>query len=202
MKQTIIIIDDKDKFKLSFFSSLSERVYKNIKEIKYIMPHEKILIIFSKESHIEYIESNISKTNLIFKNTDLYYLIPKKLKSNFEKLTNCFTFPLSIKEINTIDKKERTKPIVYKNLELKVNTLINLANNKSINLSDIEKKIMEPLLFNQLIEKNTIKTSILNYKKDVESNSVESHLSRIRNKLEDIKSDMKIFSNEKGIIKI
>ena len=63
-------------------------------------------------------------------------------------------------------------------------------------------KNFPPFLGLEKVQKNIIKVSILNYKTETTSNSVESHLSRIRNKLESINSFVKIVSNEKGIISI
>ena len=66
----------------------------------------------------------------------------------------------------------------------------------------IEKNILKLLFFKKSTQKEVIKVSILNYKTEIKSNTVESHLTRIRNKIESIGSNVKIISSEKGMISI
>ena len=92
--------------------------------------------------------------------------------------------------------------MTYKNTELKNNILRNINSNKTIKLSDIEKKILHLLFFKTSIKKETIKISILQYKTEIKSNSVDSHLSRLRNKIQSINVDFKITSNDTGIVSL
>ena len=85
---------------------------------------------------------------------------------------------------------------------MKKNFLKNALNNKQIKISDIEKNILKLLFFKKSTQKEVIKVSILNYKTEIKSNTVESHLTRIRNKIESIGSNVKIISSEKGMISI
>jgi len=80
--------------------------------------------------------------------------------------------------------------------------LKNTLNKKQIKISDIEKNILKLLFFKKSTQKEVIKVSILNYKTEIKSNTVESHLTRIRNKIESIGSNVKIISSEKGMISI
>ena len=82
------------------------------------------------------------------------------------------------------------------------NILKNLTNNKLIKISDIEKEILRILFFQKSAEKQEIKVTVLNYKSDIKSNSVESHLTRIRNKIESIEANIKIVSGKKGNVLI
>ena len=55
--------------------------------------------------------------------------------------------------------------------------------------------------YNEVFDKNFIKENILNIKSNIETNSLESHLSRIRKKMNTIKTKVKIQTkNEKLLI--
>ena len=201
MKQ-IIIIEDQINFENPFFNNLSNNVYNNIDQVEEIMPDDKLLFFFQKNLDFKDIKNKIKKTLSMFENIDVYFMIPSQLKGYFQNEKNCILFPIKISDLKTILKKENHSPIKYNNLELENGILKNLDNNKHIKLSDIEKKIIKLLFFKNKVQKNIIKVSILNYKTETTSNSVESLLSRIRNKLENINSFVKIVSNEKGVISI
>ena len=51
-----------------------------------------------------------------------------------------------------------------------------------------------PLINQKQIEKNFLLESILKIKKDTETKTIESHLTRIRNKLLKVDSELKIIS--------
>ena len=50
------------------------------------------------------------------------------------------------------------------------------------------------------IRRNEIKESVLNIKKNVETNSLDSHLTRIRKKIDKIDKNVKIFSKNEYIL--
>ena len=202
MNQLFIIFDRKEKTNISFFKTISNNLEHDINSIKNIMPNDKIFFVFSNELSTTKIKNKINFVISTYKNLDTFFLLPIKLKNYFENIKNCIFFPIRITDLQTIIKQENIKPLNYKTLELKNNILKNQHNNKFIKLSDIEKEIIKLLFFKNSIQKEIIKVSILKYKIDIKSNSVESHLSRIRNKLEKIEVSLKISSNEKGIISI
>ena len=202
MNQVFIIFDRKEKTNISFFKKISNNLEYDINSIKNIMPNDKIFFVFSNELSTIKIQNKINSIISTYKNLDTFFLLPIKLKNYFENTKNCIFFPIRITDLQSIIKQENIKPLNYKTLELKNNILKNQHNNKFIKLSDIEKEIIKLLFFKNSIQKEIIKVSILKYKIDIKSNSVESHLSRIRNKLEKIEVSLKISSNEKGIISI
>ena len=61
-------------------------------------------------------------------------------------------------------------------------------------LTDIECEILISLINKKSCDKDYIKTNILKIKTNIETNSLDSHLTRIRKKLEKIKTDVKIKS--------
>ena len=72
--------------------------------------------------------------------------------------------------------------------------MINNKAEKEIFLTTLEKDILIPLINQEQIEKNFLLENILKIKKDTETKTIESHLTRIRNKLSKIDSKLKIIS--------
>ena len=202
MSNLIIILDEYSKKNISFFKSLSSNVFSDINQIGELMPDDKILFVFSYELDANSIQKKIDDFKKSLPEINLFFLISKKTKSFFEKRKNCIYYPIKIKELIHKTRQENENPIIFGNLELKKNFLKNALNNKQIKISDIEKNILKLLFFKKSTQKEVIKVSILNYKTEIKSNTVESHLTRIRNKIESIGSNVKIISSEKGMISI
>jgi len=202
MNNLITIIDDKNNSKKLFFEPISKSVHFDTNNIEDIMPEDKILIVFSNTSSHEHINKRVKQVENEFLKTNILFLIPDNLKQNFEKNRNCITFPTKINKLIHFIKQENNFPMIHKNTELKNNILRNINSNKTIKLSDIEKKILHLLFFKTSIKKETIKISILQYKTEIQSNSVDSHLSRLRNKIQSINVDFKITSNDTGIVSL
>ena len=202
MSNLIIILDEYSKKNISFFKSLSSSVFSDINQLGDLMPDDKILFVFSYELDANSIQKKIDDFKKSLPEINLFFLISKKTKSFFEKRKNCIYYPIKIKELIHKTRQENENPIIFENLELKKNFLKNTLNNKKIKISDIEKNILKLLFFKKSTQKEVIKVSILNYKTEIKSNTVESHLTRIRNKIESIGSNVKIISSEKGMISI
>ena len=202
MSNLIIILDEDSKKNISFFKSLSSSVFSDINQLGDLMPDDKILFVFSYELDANSIQKKIDDFKKSLPEINLFFLISKKTKSFFEKRKNCIYYPIKIKELIHKTRQENENPIIFGNLELKKNFLKNTLNKKQIKISDIEKNILKLLFFKKSTQKEVIKVSILNYKTEIKSNTVESHLTRIRNKIESIGSNVKIISSEKGMISI
>ena len=202
MSNLIIILDEYSKKNISFFKSFSSNVFSDINQLGELMPDDKILFVFSYELDANSIQKKIDDFKKSLPEINLFFLISKKTKSFFEKRKNCIYYPIKIKELIHKTRQENENPIIFENLELKKNFLKNTLNNKKIKISDIEKNILKLLFFKKSTQKEVIKVSILNYKTEIKSNTVESHLTRIRNKIESIGSNVKIISSEKGMISI
>ena len=202
MNNLIIILDEYSKKNTSFFKSLSTNVFNDINQLGELMPDDKILFVFSYEVDANTIQKKIDDFKKNLPEINLFFLISKKTKSFFEKRKNCIYYPIKIKELIHKTRQENENPIIFGNLELQKNFLKNTLNNKKIKISDIEKNILKLLFFKKSTQKEVIKVSVLNYKTEIKSNTVESHLTRIRNKIESIDSSAKIISSEKGTISI
>ena len=202
MKQTYIVIEDKDPIKYSFFKNFSKEVYNNFQQIKNSTPDDKIIVIFSHSLDVESIKRRMKRIEEKIKTNNIYFFIHNKIKMSFENNNNLIFFPININELKSLIKKENTQPINYNNVQLINNLLKNHKKDLFIKVSDIEKEILKLLFFHGTIEKEVIKVSVLNYKSEIKSNSVDSHLTRIRNKIETICANFKIVTSAKGTVSI
>ena len=77
--------------------------------------------------------------------------------------------------------------------------LLNTKTNLTCILTDIERKMLIYIFQNNNCSKKDIKKNVLNLNKNVQTNSVESHLTRIRKKFEEIKCNYSIKSKNDEI---
>ena len=130
-------------------------------------------------------------------------LIISNLKNlNFNNKSNILNCPLSINYLkNRIDHFVQNLKIQFHDLSLYKEKLINLDNDNFCYLTKIELEILTYLIRKKETSKNFIKENILNIKSNIETNSLESHLSRIRKKMNTIKTKVKIQTkNDKLLI--
>ena len=130
-------------------------------------------------------------------------LIISNLKNlNFNNKSNILNSPLSINHLkNTIAQFVQNLKVQFHDLSLHKEKLINLDNDNFCYLTKIELEILIYLIRKKETSKNFIKENILNIKSNIETNSLESHLSRIRKKMNTINTKVKIQTkNEKLLI--
>jgi len=89
-----------------------------------------------------------------------------------------------------------SKTFIYKDIKIKGEKVINSKSDKEAYLTLPEKEILILLFEKKRIEKKTLLESVLRLKKDTETKTIESHLTRIRKKLSSINSDIEIMSRE------
>ncbi len=132
-------------------------------------------------------------------------LIISNLKNlNFNNKSNILKSPLSINHLkNRIEHFVQNIKVQFHDLSLYNDKLINLNNDNFCYLTKIELEILTYLIRKKETSKNFIKENILKIKSNIETNSLESHLSRIRKKINTLKSNVKIQTkNEKLLITI
>ena len=132
-------------------------------------------------------------------------LIISNLKNlNFNNKSNILKSPLSINHLkNRIEHFVQNIKVQFHDLSLYNDKLINLNNDNFCYLTKIELEILTYLIRKKETSKNFIKENILQIKSNIETNSLESHLSRIRKKINTLKSKVKIQTkNEKLLITI
>ena len=199
------------KNKLNIFSNNSLNNFLT----KFLLKYE---LIFLKLEEIDYKEKS-TEANIIIINNDKDYD-----KINFEKLNNnCLIFsnlvnrkininnslqllytPSSLNNIrNKIENFVENLKIYFHDISINNEKLTNLKNNSFCYLTKVELEILTCLVREKETSKKFIKENILKIKSNIETNSLESHLTRIRKKLNEIEAAVKIQTkNEKLLITI
>ena len=127
-----------------------------------------------------------------------------KLNLNFNNKSNTINSPLPINYLkNRIENFVQNLKVQFHDISICNEKLTNLDNDNFCYLTKIELEILTYLIRNKETSKNFIKENILKIKSNIETNSLESHLSRIRKKINTLKSKVKIQTkNEKLLITI
>ena len=96
-------------------------------------------------------------------------------------------------EINT---SFYSKTVILKNIEILGEKITNTKSGKSLTLTELEKKFLIVLFKNKQVKRDYLLEVILKIKKNIETKTIESHLTRIRRKLLKIESEIHIKSKE------
>ena len=112
--------------------------------------------------------------------------------------------PISINLIkNRIENLVQNLKIQFHDISIDSKKLTNIKNNSFCYLTEIEFEILSHIIKEKETTKNFIKENILKIKSNIETNSLESHLTRIRKKMNKINTFVKIQTkSEKLLIKI
>ena len=150
------------------------------------MPIEALKKNNLNESAIIFIKSRSDqeKINLIEFNNN--FLI---ISNNLNSLTNygenfilkAPTTPNQI--INSVKKLIANKKFVFEDICINNKKIINTKNKKYCMLTDIENNILIKLIETKKCKKDYLKENILNISLEIETHSLDSHLSRIRKNL-------------------
>ena len=127
-------------------------------------------------------------------------LVISNLKNlNLNNKSNILSSPVHINHLkNRIEHFVQNLKVQFHDLYLYNEKLINIDNDSFCYLTKIELEILTYLIGKKEASKHFIKENILNIKSNIETNSLESHLSRIRKKMNMIKTKVKIQTkNEK-----
>ena len=126
--------------------------------------------------------------------------MPKKLNFiNYFSDFNKIFYPLPISKLEKLLRKSMIeKNFSFKDIFLyKESFLCNKSNQKKIYLTETEINILKLLFREKVVNKETLKNDILKQKSGILTKSLESHLSRIRKKINDIDSKISIISSDK-----
>ena len=145
------------------------------------------------------VKNEIKKENCIkilatFKNDK-----PNNLFDNYIEL------PASLKEINEVVEKSSSKKKFVENSSIKIKDYIldknerKLSNKKNkVVLTEKETLLLELLVSNKKpITKNLILSEVWQYAADADTHTVETHIYRLRKKINDVFSDEKFILNNK-----
>jgi hypothetical protein len=153
----------------------------------------KNVIIALKEKHNNFFNNNfLLNNNVVFLTTNKTDFIEKKYPQVL-----FLTGPINIiKFLNSVTSHFLLKVIFFHDIKIIGEKIINLKNDLSCALTPLEKKILIELCEHKKIKKDYFLERILDMKKDIETKTAESHLTRIRKKLIIIKSNINITSKE------
>ncbi len=197
MKQEINIYTNIKNNK--FFEQILPNYTLNFKNINELLSNP-----LTEDSGGIIINKDLSRDGLNINNLKESYLVVTceknlaPLKNNI-KIIKAPAFPYQIK--SNIENFLNNNSLKIGDLLIINQKINNLKKNKSYPLTEIENKILMYLIDKKLCTKEDIKENILNIKSTIETNSIESHLTRIRKKLDSIDTKFKIRS-KKNIISI
>ncbi len=141
------------------------------------------------------LENPNNQNSQVFAHKSLQDKIPSNYKVIFYP-TNISTFQKTIK-------KYQETNISYKNVYLSQDSfLINSNNQKKIYVTEKEFEIIKTFFKNKIIKRDYIQEQILNLQKIVDTKSLDSHLTRIRNKFLTIDSGLNISSVKNDSLEI
>lgn len=139
-------------------------------------------------------DEDANKVN--FENLNENYLIITNLKNNKINLYNnihLLNAPTPENNIkNKIESFLQNIKVHYHDISIENEKLTNLKNKSFCYLTKAELEILTFLIREKETTKNFIKENILKIKSNVETNSLESHLTRIRKKMNEIETIVKI----------
>ena len=143
--------------------------------------------------------SNVKEFDLIdFSKLSDNFLIISNLKninfySNSNNKIKTLKTPTSINRIkNSINNFIQNSEIQFHEISIDNEKITNLNNKSFCYLTKIELEILRYLIREKALRKKIIKENILKIKSTIDTNSLESHLSRIRKKLNKIETVVKI----------
>ena len=131
------------------------------------------------------------------------YLIVSNIKNiNFiNKKNNFIQTPLSISKIKTlIENFVENLKVYFHDIFIENEKLTNTKNNSFCYLTKVEVEILSYLICEKETNKDFIKENILNIKNSIQTNSLESHLTRIRKKMNQINTSVKIHSRRDRLL--
>ena len=176
-----------------FFSQLCfeyELIFKKFNEISFSKKNSTMSIVFLSN------DKDLNSFN--FNDLNEYYLVITSIEINKLNLNNKFKLvsaPITIKVLkNEIRNILQNINIKFHDICITNEKLTNVKNNIFCYLTSIEKDILEHLIKEKETQKSVIKENILKIKSNLETNSLESHLTRIRKKMNTVKTSIKIKS--------
>ena len=161
-----------------------QKVYKNLEDLKKNTYENEVGLIFLNDN---FIKNQIKSKNFI-KNFVIISSDNHLGENTLKPPVDISTLKKSIKKIFDKNKNKNTE------IEIIYQKIINKNNNKSVHLTNIEEQILQSLIENNKVKRKYIKENILNIKGNLETNSLDSHLTRIRKKLISANVNLKIIS--------
>ena len=184
----------------SFITTLNElKPFLKFNSLKNKQASNFDVILFHEDALIE------KEDNKIISNSNSL----KILASNFKKPSQDFNaflkLPSSLREINAVVENVVAKRVFSKNSSIQIKKYLLNKNEKKLSkneneviLTEKEIQLLELFLNNKKpISKNKILSSVWNYSSDADTHTVETHIYRLRKKINDKFSDENFIVNTK-----
>tara|TARA_B100001540_G_C15779229_1_gene630152 strand:- start:1185 stop:1808 length:624 start_codon:yes stop_codon:yes gene_type:complete len=199
MKIPFSICDDDLENPVIYTLSHSKKFY-HLKLEDFIKHDRKKLLIVPDNIK----DDLLNKLTKQLENSNCFFLITAKMQTKLTKQKlKTIIYPIQPNAI--IENFSDDSQIVNNDFSLvlrKDGILFNLVNDMSVYLTETESSIIELLFSQGLAEKDLIREKILKLHKSVDTKSLESHLSRIRKKIKEIKSNVELVSTNSNQIRI
>ena len=185
---------------ISFLSTLNElKPFLKFNSVIEKTSNDYDILLFHEDSLSDNTDNKIIENNSRLK---VCALRKKKTSNNFDGFLQ---LPTSLKEINAVVESVAAKKIFSKNSSIKIkNYLLNknekklLKNADEIILTEKEIQLLELFLNNKKpISKDKILSTVWKYASDVDTHTVETHIYRLRKKINKKFSDGNFIVNSK-----
>ena len=172
-------------------------------------------LVFMKFNDFDYkLYSSQPNIFILSDNKDVSLINFKKLKNNCLVISNkninninlnnklrVLRTPLTTNHIKSkIENFVQNISIKFHDISIDNEKLTNLNNQSFCYLTKVELEILSYLVREKETSKNFIKENILNIKTNIETNSLESHLTRIRKKMNKVKTTVKIQTKSEKLL--
>ena len=194
IKKINIFSDKKIKFFFIDLFSDYELFFMDLSEVQNYVEHNSINIIV--------LNNDESTKTFDFKKLKGNFLILSNIKILNMKINyHLIKTPTSIKQIKTITENflENIK-IIFHDITIDNEKMTNINNNFFCYLTKLESEILTYLIYEKESTKNYIQENILNIKSTIKTNSLDSHLTRIRKKMNQINTGIKIQSKSEKLL--
>ena len=195
MKNKINIFSDKKiKFLFSELFSDYELFFLGISEI----PN------YTENNSINIIVSNDDKSTKLFDFKKLkgnYLILSNIINQNMNINNHLIKTPTPINQLKNITKNfvENIK-FIFHDITIINEKMTNINNNSFCYLTKLESEILSYLIFEKESTKKYIQENILKIKGTIKTNSLDSHLTRIRKKMIQVNTSVKIQSKSEKLL--
>ena len=170
-----------------------ELIFKDLNEVQKYLKNNSINIIFLNDESTKLFDFKKLKGN---------FLILSNVKNQSTNIKNqLIKIPTPINQIKTIIENflENIK-IIFHDITIINEKMTNINNNSFCYLTKLESEILSYLIYEKESTKNYIQENFLNIKGTIKTNSLDSHLTRIRKKLSQINTTIKIQSKSERLL--
>ena len=188
---TSTLIELKSYLKFNLYKDILS-VYKHKINLDLVILHKDVLVDSKKLS--------------IFDENNLIKILATGESDKINNYAGILKLPTTLNEINSIVEEAAVKKIFSKNSAIKIKKYLLDKNEKKlikdknfIILTEKEIQLLELFLsLKKPISKNKILTVVWNYSDDADTHTVETHIYRLRKKINDKFSDEKLILNKRN----